>query len=58
MAEWLQVDVFRLIDAFKEQRLLWDPVHGDHKNRNKKHDAWVTLDRKFKVESGEYVRRK
>lgn len=51
--EWRQVDVFKLIEGYRERRLLWDPLMDDFKNRNKRHDAWAELDQIISVESGE-----
>lgn len=57
MAEWRQAEVFKLIDLYKERRLLWDPSEEDYKSRNKKHDSWRELDNQFGVEEGECERK-
>lgn len=51
--EWRQADIYKLIEGYKERKLLWDPLQDDFKNRNKRHDAWAELDKQLAVETGE-----
>lgn len=41
--EWTKNNTTRLIEQYREKRVLWDPTVMEFKDRNKKHDAWAEL---------------
>uniref|UniRef100_A0A6P7FSD5 Uncharacterized protein LOC114332168 n=1 Tax=Diabrotica virgifera virgifera TaxID=50390 RepID=A0A6P7FSD5_DIAVI len=51
--EWSKELTTRLIELFREQRVLWDPTFMDFKNRNKKHDAWTEIAAEVKTDTSE-----
>lgn len=44
---------FRLIELYREKRILWDPMHAEYKNRSKKHSAWIELSKEMKIQANE-----
>ncbi|XP_058064855.1 uncharacterized protein LOC131214504, partial [Anopheles bellator] len=40
---WTQELMFKIIDAVKEEPLLWNPLHVDFKHRSKKNAAFVRV---------------
>jgi hypothetical protein len=64
---WTNDSARKLIDLFRERRLLWDTSSEDFRNRFKKHEAWQeiadyfnvdksTVDKKMRMMVGQYRR--
>lgn len=51
--EWNKEMTFRLIELYREKRILWDPMHAEYKNRSKKHSAWIELSKEMKIQTNE-----
>jgi hypothetical protein len=41
--EWSNKDIFKFIELYKSESVIWDPKNASHSDRNKVHSAWERI---------------
>ncbi|KAJ8951164.1 hypothetical protein NQ318_021608 [Aromia moschata] len=57
LMEWSEDKALQLINAYRQQNLLWDPRHKNHFEKNMKEDAWREISAEIGM-SAEHCRKK
>lgn len=58
MQQWTEEMIFRLIDAYRKQEILWDPGNKNYFNKILKSDAWVSVSEEMKKLPVEELKKK
>lgn len=51
--EWSNSKALELINEYRSNECLWNPVENEYKNKIKKMDAWNKIDKNLNCEAGE-----
>ncbi|XP_050517011.1 uncharacterized protein LOC126891783 [Diabrotica virgifera virgifera] len=52
--DWGKKDVFKFLQLYEDESVIWNPEHSDNKNRNLVYDAWkrieINMDGKYPID--------
>ncbi|KAG8297667.1 hypothetical protein J6590_030176 [Homalodisca vitripennis] len=57
VTEWPRERVFKLIELYREQTVLWDPTCREFKDKNLKNSAWTEIALAMKLSRSEVSKR-